>query len=77
MSQDRAEVTEIDATGLRYKSKANGSPYGAPSTPSGTMSCMKCGIHKPRALGSFKRLLNQSMFFCGDCRPTKLTKEAL
>ncbi|OYY18950.1 MAG: hypothetical protein B7Y59_07620 [Burkholderiales bacterium 35-55-47] len=59
--------TEIKSDGLRYKSKQSGSPFGA-SNSIGTMSCYKCGIHKPRALGTFKRLLNQSMFMCGDCK---------
>lgn len=65
-------TTEIDETGLRYKSKVGGSPFGAPSYPSSTMSCIKCGRHKPRATGSFKRLLNQSMFVCGDCGKNKV-----
>ncbi len=30
---------------------------------------------KPRGLGSFKRLLNQSMFICAECRPTKTTSQ--
>jgi hypothetical protein len=33
------------------------------------MSCYKCGVHKPRALGTFKRLLGQNMFMCGECKP--------
>jgi hypothetical protein len=38
------------------------------------MSCIKCGIHKPRNNGSFKRILGSSMFVCFDCSPPK--KEA-
>jgi hypothetical protein len=68
MSREVAE-TKIASDGLRYKAKVGGSPFGTPSHANGTMSCYKCGLHKPRALGSFKRLLNQSMFFCGDCKP--------
>ncbi|PUE28062.1 hypothetical protein B9Z35_12785 [Limnohabitans sp. Jir61] len=68
MSRDATE-TKIDATGLRYKSKVSGTPFGTPSNGNSTMSCMKCGQHKPRAMGSYKRLLNKSHFFCGDCRP--------
>jgi hypothetical protein len=65
--------TKIAADGLRYKSKAGGSPFGG-SSPISTMSCYKCGLHKPKALGTFKRLLNQSMFMCGDCKQmTKTT----
>jgi len=64
----KEEVTKINSDGLRYKSKAGGSPFGG-SSPTSTMSCYKCGLHKPRALGTFKRLLNQSMFMCSDCKP--------
>ena len=66
----KEETTKISANGLRYKSKKGGSPFGVSSVV-GSLSCYKCGIHKPRAQGTFKRLLNQSMFFCGDCTPIK------
>ena len=66
----REEVTKIATDGLRYKSKKGGTPFGG-SSAMGTMSCYKCGLHKPRSLGTFKRLLNQSMFVCGDCSPAK------
>jgi hypothetical protein len=59
--------TEISLNGLRYKSKKSGSPYEGMRTGD-TMSCMKCGVHKPRSLGSFKQLLWNAAFFCGDCR---------
>lgn len=65
----REEVTKICADGLRYKSKQGGSPFGA-SGAMNTMSCYKCGQHKSRALGSFRRLLGQSMFVCAECRPS-------
>jgi hypothetical protein len=66
----KSETTKIATNGLRYKSKEGGSPFGG-SANMGTMSCYKCGLHKSRALGTFKRLLNQSMFVCGDCKPVK------
>jgi hypothetical protein len=68
MSRDA--VTEIKKDGLRYKSKQGGSPFGG-SSAIGTMSCYKCGAHKSRALGSFKKLIGQQMFICGDCKPLK------
>ena len=58
----------ITKDGLRYKSKKAGSPFEA-SASVGVMSCYKCGLHKSRALGSFKKLLGQSMFVCADCKP--------
>ena len=67
MSKD--DITKISGDGLRYKSKEGGSPFAASGTGS-SMSCYKCGLHKARALGIFKRVLNQSMFVCGDCKPS-------
>ena len=69
----RDDTTRIAKDGLRYKSKEGGSPY-AQSSSAGTMSCYKCGLHKTRNLGAFKRLLGQSMFMCGDCVNAKSLK---
>ena len=71
MSKD--ETTKISADGLRYKSKEGGSPFGA-SASIASMSCYKCGLHKPRALGSFKRVMNQYMFMCAECK-TKTSRQ--
>jgi hypothetical protein len=62
------EKTQIAADGLRYKSKQGGSPFGGSGTMN-SMSCYKCGQHKSRALGTFKRLLGKSMFMCAECSP--------
>jgi hypothetical protein len=70
MSKDN--TTAISQDGLRYKSKQGGSLFGE-SSSMGTMSCYKCGLHKSRALGSFKKLLGQSMFVCGQCKPAAKT----
>ena len=51
------------------RAEEGGSPFAASGTGA-SMSCYKCGLHKPRALGSFKRVLNQSMFVCADCKPS-------
>jgi hypothetical protein len=62
--------SKITEDGLRYKRKASGSPF--PNIGSrATISCYKCGLHKPRALGTFKKLINQQMFMCGDCVTAK------
>lgn len=52
--------------GLRYKFKGGGSPFQDSANMS-TMSCYRCGLHKSRSLGVFKRLLNQRSFVCQDC----------
>jgi len=71
----KEDTTAISKDGLRYKSKQSGSLFGE-STSMGTMSCYKCGLHKPRALGSFKKLLGQSMFVCGQCKPASSASRA-
>jgi hypothetical protein len=61
--------TKISPTGLRYTSKSNGSPYQGMGGHGETLSCIKCGLHKPRIKGSFKRYLHGLFFFCLECRP--------
>ena len=49
--------SKITEDGLRYKRKASGSPF--PNIGSrATISCYKCGLHKPRSMGIFKKLIN-------------------
>ena len=60
------EVTKIAADELRYTSKQGGSPFQDSSCGS-TLSCYKCGLHKPRSSGVTKRLLGQRLFKCLDC----------
>jgi hypothetical protein len=74
MARD-ANTTVIDATGLRYKSKVPGTIFADRSNLR-TMSCYKCGEHKPRSLGSFRNILSRATFFCGDCRPVQKAVEA-
>ena len=64
MSKD--DITKISGDGLRYKAKEGGSPFSASGT--GSSISYKCGLHKARSLGSFKRVLNQSMFVCAECK---------
>ena len=71
MTKDPAIETKIDESGLRYKSKVGGSPFGPNGSHLSTMSCFKCGQHKPRALGSSKQVAGKYMFFCAECRPAK------
>jgi hypothetical protein len=67
----RDDKTKISNDGLRYKSKTGGSPFGTEGRTGDTMSCIKCGIHKSRSHGSFKRLLGSTTFVCFDCSPPK------
>ncbi len=67
------EKTQITSDGLSYTNKQNGSPFQGMGRGGETMSCMKCGQHKMRNTGSFKRYLVANLFFCADCRPIKNT----
>ncbi|BCO25829.1 hypothetical protein MIZ03_0708 [Rhodoferax lithotrophicus] len=62
-------TTQISPTGLRYTAKQNGSPFQGISGSGETMSCMKCGQHKLRRNGIYKRYLTALMFLCFECKP--------
>ena len=68
------EETVIAPTGLRYTSKANGSPFQGVGGTGETLSCIKCGQHRLKRNGSFKRFLNSPLFFCFDCKPAQPAK---
>jgi len=68
MTYHKHETSEIKNDGLRYSRKKNGSPFEGTGRTGEMMSCIKCGTHKPRSSGSFRRLLNTNHFYCGDCR---------
>ncbi len=60
---------KMDDSGLRYRIKSGGSPYSTANTPGKTMSCFRCGLHKPRQEGSMVQIVGSRQFVCGDCRP--------
>lgn len=63
------------ADGLRYTFKGGGSPF-QDSANMGTMSCYRCGLHKPRSLGSYTRFLNQRTFVCQGCAVKPIKPQA-
>jgi hypothetical protein len=64
MAKDEVK-TKIDADGLRYRSKAPGSPFASPGAfAAGTMSCFKCGKHRPRSLLKSRRILGRNEMVC-------------
>jgi hypothetical protein len=65
----KQEETLVSQNGLRYASKENGSPFRGMGETGETLSCIKCGRHRLRRNGVFKRYLNSLMFFCIDCKP--------
>ncbi len=57
--------TTIGSDGLRYRSKASGSPFVATgSFGAATMSCLLCGKHRPRSALKSRKLLGRTQFVC-------------
>ena len=57
--------TAMLADGLRYKSKASGSPFAAAASFGGaTMSCFLCGKHRTRSLMGTRKVLGKSQAVC-------------
>lgn len=67
----RPEVTQVDDDGLRYVSKAPGSPFGSTSSYSAaTMSCFLCSRHRPRAMLMSRKYCGRSQSVCAPaCAP--------
>jgi hypothetical protein len=61
--------TQVAASGLRYTLKESGSPFVGMGSSGATLSCIKCGNHKLRTRGAFRRYPSGLMFFCFDCKP--------
>lgn len=57
--------TTISDEGLRYRSKAAGSPFvAAGSFGAATMSCFLCGKHRPRAQLKSRKFLGKTHAVC-------------
>ena len=69
MAKDEVK-TRIEADGLRYRSKAPGSPFAPAGAFGGsTMSCFLCGKHRPRSLLKTRKLLGKAQTVCSpSCR---------
>ena len=66
--------TKIDGDGLRYTSKAAGSPFAAKdSFSAGTMSCLLCGVHRPRALLRPRKMFGRWQYICDSGCPPKVS----
>ena len=64
--------TSVDESGLRFTSRENGSPFAGMGKMGETMSCIKCGMHKPRRQGSQQRFAGSLAFFCQTANPLNL-----
>ena len=71
MAKDPVKTT-IDAGGLRYRSKASGSPFASTGVFSAsTMSCFLCGKHRARASLKSRKLAGKTQFVCApNCAAT-------
>ncbi|RYF77019.1 MAG: hypothetical protein EOO22_00145 [Comamonadaceae bacterium] len=70
--------TAVLADGLRYKSKAAGSPFRASASFSGaTMSCFLCGKHRTRSQMRSRQVLGKSHSVCApSCKELDAAIEA-
>jgi hypothetical protein len=58
-------TTKMLEDGLRYKSKASGSPFKSGSfSGSTTMSCFLCGKHRARSQLGTRKFLGKSQAVC-------------
>jgi hypothetical protein len=68
--KEKPGQSKIQDGGLRYKTKAAGSMFGA--ALSNSLSCIKCGLHKPRTVMKPVRLLGVNYYRCTEeCKPPK------
>ena len=64
MSKQEVKTT-LGADGLRYRSKAAGSPFAATGAfGAATMSCFLCGKHRARTSMKSRKLLGKTQFVC-------------
>lgn len=64
MARDEIK-TAMDSEGLRYLSKAPGSPFTvAGNFGAATMSCFLCGKHRPRTALKTRKLVGKTQFVC-------------
>ena len=64
MAKDQVK-NSIDAEGLRYRTKAHGSPFASAGVFSAaTMSCFLCGKHRARTSLKSRKLLGKTQFVC-------------
>ncbi len=65
MTHDEDEKTQIEPDGLRYKTKAPGSPFGGRGAfVGGTMSCLLCGKHRPRSMMKSRQIVGKVQMVC-------------
>lgn len=62
--------SQIEENGLRYKHKQAGSPFTSTASGYGsTMSCFKCGCHRPSSELESKKILGRNHKVCrGGCQ---------
>lgn len=60
---DSNQKTTIASDGLRYVSRANGSPFDGGA---GTQSCFLCGKHRARSSLKSRKLIGRSRLVCAE-----------
>lgn len=64
MSKPTNKTTIMDS-GLRYQSKAGGSPFATQTgSISSSMSCFLCGTHRARSTMTTRKIIGKSQVVC-------------
>jgi hypothetical protein len=64
MAKTEIKTAIVDG-GLRYRTKAPGSPFAAASSfGAATMSCFLCGKHRARSMLKSRKLLGKNQVVC-------------
>jgi len=65
MTTKTSAKTSIDSNGLRYRSKASGSPFASTGVfGAATMSCFLCGKHRTRTALKSRKFVGKTQFVC-------------
>lgn len=74
----KATQTSVDAGGLRYRSKASGSPFANNGAYSSQMSCFKCGKHRHRGMLKPFKMAGRTQFVCApNCKELAAAEAAV
>ena len=67
-SRDETPENKISSDGLRYTARKAGSPFGTPvfGSSTATMSCFKCGQHRPLSELVTKKILGRNQKVCAE-----------
>lgn len=77
MATSESPRTVISSDGLRYRHKTAGVQFVG-GTFGGTMSCLRCGMHRPRSMLASKKIAGHVSLVCApSCAVVNVQLEAV